>query len=134
MKTFVLLGALLLAGCASSTHDVYAPVRNVDYSAISHDPFWLVSVGDDKIVLTMGPAGGNADGELITTEFPRVLSKTLSDGARRWESSDGKATITLEARRGRCTAGGRTYTDRTIVRLNGREYKGCGGPETNGAG
>ena len=124
---------LLLAACAP-TPDVHGPVDHFEYGAISHDPFWLVSVGDDSIVLTMGPSGGSADGELTTTTFPRVLSKTSADGSRTWESSDGTAVISLEARRGPCTTGGRTYADRTRVRLSGRELKGCGGPETGGAG
>jgi uncharacterized membrane protein len=132
MRKLVFLGPLLASACASSP-EVHAPVDNFEYGAISHDPFWLVSIGDDRIVLTMGPAGGRADGDLTTTEFPRVLPRE-TNGVRRWESGEGTQVLTLEARPGPCTTGGRTYADRTRVMLSGRVLTGCGGPEVKGAG
>lgn len=119
----------MLAGCSTSSRPL-SPVEDFQYGAISHDPFWLVSIGDDKIVLTLGPEGGRADGELVSYEYPRVLPKT-TDGVRRWQSAEGNQVITVEARPGPCTTGGRTYADSTRVLLGGRMMEGCGGREVS---
>ena len=131
MKRLLALLSLLLAGCAAERPQVYAPVENIRYGAISHDPFWLVSIGDDKIVLTTGPSGGRADGELTSYAYPRPLP-TYRDGIRRWESSEGTAVITVEARKGPCSTGGHAYQDRVKVYLSGRMMEGCGGREITG--
>ncbi len=132
MRHFLLLGFLALAGC-STTSDVHGPKDHFEYGAISHDPFWIVSVGDQQIVLTRGPSGGRADGELTTVEFPRTLPVETESGVRRWESGQGSAFISLEARPGPCTTGGRTYADTTRVIVSGQQQlRGCGGPEMRG--
>lgn len=109
-----------------------SPVRDFQYGAISHDPFWLVAIGDDRIVLTVGPPGGRADGELSSIEYPRTLPRDLN-GVRRWESGSGTQVIAIEARRGPCITGGRTYADKTKVFLSGRSMSGCGGRELGAA-
>lgn len=131
MKRLVPLAAIALAGCAATGERPYSPVDNFHYGAISHDPFWLVSIGDDRIVLTMGPTGGRADGELKSFEYPRVLPK-VTDGVRRWQSAEGTQVITVEARPGPCMTGGRTYADKTRILLSGRMMEGCGGREVTG--
>lgn len=128
MKRAIVLLPLLLAGCASEQPQVYAPVKNIRYGAISHDPFWLVSIGDDRIVLTTGPSGGRADGELDSYAYPRPLP-IFKDGVRRWESGNGTAVIAVEAREGPCSTGGHSYQDRVKVYLSGRTMEGCGGRE-----
>jgi uncharacterized membrane protein len=134
MKALPLFAALaipaILAGCSTGDRAPYNPVNDFQYGAISHDPFWLVSIGDDQMVLTMGDAGGRADGELKSFIYPRVLPRTVN-GIRRWESGDGTQVISLEARPGPCTTGGRTYADRTRVFLSGRAMDGCGGREVS---
>lgn len=121
MKPAFLL-PLLLAGCAT-TPQAYAPVSDVRYTAIGADPFWLLSIGDDRIVLRTASAEEDA-------VWPRPLPRTV-DGARIWESSDGTTAISIETRPGPCTgAGGQTYEDNVRVRLSGRELAGCGGPLT----
>src|SRR3546814_18851992 len=95
---------------------------------MGHDPFWMVAIGDDQIVLTMGPPGGRADGELLSTSYPRVLPRE-TDGVRRWESGEGTQVIAIEARTAECTTGGRAYPDQVTVTLSGRMPKGCGGEE-----
>ena len=134
MKAPSLLAVLAIsatvAGCSTAGEAPYNPVTDFQYGAISHDPFWLVSIGDDKIVLTMGDAGGRADGELKSFIYPRVLPRTAG-GIRRWESGEGTQVISLEARPGPCTTGGRTYADRTRVFLSGRTMDGCGGREVS---
>ncbi len=106
-------------------------MNEFSYGAISHDPFWLVSIGGDQIVLTLGPEGGRADGGLSSYSYPRVLPHS-ANGVRRWQSVDGTAVISVEARRGPCRTGGRSYQDRVTVYLSGRMMKGCGGPEVAG--
>lgn len=122
---------LLLAGCQTSNRP-YSPVEDVRYTALGHDPFWLVTIGDDRIVLTLGPEGGRADGELDSYTFPRVLPREI-EGVRIWESGQGTGVITVEARPGPCDgSAGRRYADTVHVRLGGREMTGCGGRELTG--
>jgi len=131
MKRLWFLAPLVLTACATSRERPFNPVKDFHYGAISHDPFWLVSIGDDRIVLTIGPAGGRADGELSSFDYPRVLPR-MADGVKRWESGAGTQVITVEARPGPCSTGGRTYADKTRIFLSGRTMSGCGGREVAG--
>jgi len=131
MRAILLLP--LLAGCAGSQAP-YSPARDVRYSALGQDPFWMVTIGDDSIVLTLGPAEGGK-GKLSGHSYRRVLPRTV-DGVRSWESADGTAVIMVEARPGPCTGSrGSRFEDEVRVRLSGRELHGCGGRriETRGA-
>ncbi len=133
VKLFVPLLALplLLAGCETNDQP-YSPVEDVRYTALGHDPFWLVTIGDDRIVLTLGPEGGRADGALDSYAFPRVLPRE-ENSVTRWESADGTSVITVEARPGPCAgSSGRRYADVVHVMLSGRELKGCGGRQLTG--
>jgi uncharacterized membrane protein len=118
-----LLALCLPAACAASPQP-YAPVRNVRYQAVGAEPFWLLTIGDDRIVLTAPDGGQRARGRVAM--WPRTLPRTV-DGVRSWESGDGTSVISVQARPGPCTAGGRTYEDQVRVRLSGRELNGCGG-------
>ena len=124
--TLLLLPLALLAAC--KTYDrPYAPVENVRYSAIGYDPFWLLTIGDDRIVLRIGHDGGGEAREYDDAVFPRTLPRTV-DGVRTWQSGEGTAVIAIEAHRGPCEgSGGRRYEDLVRVRLSGRELTGCGG-------
>ena len=124
-----LLPLLLLAGCAAAVEAPYAPTASVEYGARGHDPFWMVTVGDDRIVLARGPDGGRADGEIVEAVYPRVLP-VERDGVRRWESGEGTMVIAIEARQGPCIDGGRSYEDKVKVYLSGVMLEGCGGRET----
>lgn len=128
MRHLLPLAALALVGCAADDRSLpYAPVRHVQYSAIGSDPFWMVAIGDDAIVLTLGAEGGRADGGLESYAYPRVLPRSDGD-LRTWESGDGTGVITVQARPGPCDgAGGLRYEDHVRVRLSGRELSGCGG-------
>ena len=112
---------LLFAACASAERP-YAPVEDVRFTALGHDPFWMATVGDDSIVLTLGP-----EGALNEQRWPRTLPRT-DGGVTRWESGDGTAVISIEARPGPCTGSrGAVYEHHATVRLSGRELSGCGG-------
>ncbi len=121
-----LLPLLLLTGCQTGSRP-YAPVENVRYAALGHDPFWMVTIGDDRILLDLArgpdaPANGRE-----SHVFARTLPRTV-DGVRSWQSGDGTRVIGIEARPGRCEgAGGIIYPDQVVVRLSGRELRGCGG-------
>jgi uncharacterized membrane protein len=124
-KPALLAISLLVAACAAD--QPYAPVRDVRYSALGEAPFWMVTIGDDKILLTLAPDGGGRRARLRSHAYPRVLPHSDGD-IRRWESGDGTAVIAVEARPGPCTASrGATYADHVRVRLSGRELQGCGG-------
>lgn len=134
MKRCLPLALLALSACAADgSREPYSPVGEFQYGAMGHDPFWMVAIGDDQIVLTLGPPGGRADGELTSTSFPRVLPRDVN-GARRWESGQGTQVIAIEARPGDCTTGGRTYEDKVTVTLSGRMLKGCGGRDVEDRG
>jgi uncharacterized membrane protein len=120
-----LLAVLLLGACR--TTEPYDPVRDVRFTAIGHDPFWMVTIGDDSIALAVGRSPDMPGSGMIEHRYPRSLPR-LVDGVRRWESVDGTAAITVEARDGPCEgAGGARYEQMVRVRLNGRELNGCGG-------
>ncbi|TFI57779.1 hypothetical protein E2493_13195 [Sphingomonas parva] len=126
-SALALLVPLLLAGCATR-EPPFAPVAQVDYTAVGHDPFWMVTIGDASIVLTLGaeePGGRKSD--LRTHSVPRVLPRT--DGTvTRWESGEGTAVIAIEARHGPCTgARGLVYREHVTISLSGRQLTGCGG-------
>lgn len=122
-----LLAFAALGACQTHQDRPYAPVESVEYSALGHDPFWLATIGDDVIVLTLGPAGGRADGPLESYRWPRVLPRE-TDGVRRWESADAAGTIVIEARPGPCTGSdGARFADRVTVTLADRTLSGCGG-------
>jgi uncharacterized membrane protein len=126
MKAAIPLALLALAGCATSRAP-FSPVSQVDYSAVGHEPFWMVTIGDDSIVLTLGAQPGT-EGRLSSHRFARVLPN-VTDGVTRWESGDGTAAIAVEARPGPCTGSrGRRYRDQVTVSLSGRQLDGCGGP------
>jgi len=118
-RLLLLVPALLLAGCETSSRP-YAPVRNVRYQAMGAEPFWLLNIGDDRIVLR----SSGQDGEAI---WPRTMPRT-EGGARIWQSGEGVQAIMIEARPGPCeTESDRVYADRVRIRLGGRELAGCGG-------
>lgn len=121
-----LLALPALAACQTGRAP-YSPIDNVAYSALGHDPFWLLTIGDERIILTLGDEGGRADGALASYAYPRVLARHEGE-FRTWESADGNAVIAVQARPGPCRgSGGRTFEDQVRVRLSGRELSGCGG-------
>lgn len=122
----VLPAALMLAaGCASSP-TVYQPIADPAYMAIGRDPFWMVAIGDSRIVLRLAQGAGEGSGEAADISWPRVLPRTV-DGVRSWQSGEGTSVITIEARPGPCDAGRQRFADHVRVRLSGRELNGCGG-------
>ncbi len=118
-----LLCLTLLAACQTSSRP-YAPVDTVRYSAIGGEPFWMVTIGDDRIVLRIGQAGSG----VRDIAYPRTLPVTQGNLIR-WQSGQGTAVITVEARRmpAACEQGGRRYEDHVRVMLSGRVLEGCGG-------
>jgi uncharacterized membrane protein len=118
-----LLCLTLLAACQTASQP-YAPLDNVRYSAIGADPFWMVTIGDDRIVLRLGQAGS----EVRDISYPRTLPNTQGN-LTRWQSGEGTQVITVEARRlsEHCEQSGRRYEDHVRVMLSGRMLEGCGG-------
>jgi len=117
-RLLLALPALLLAACATSPRP-YAPVRNVRYQALGAEPFWLLTIGDDRIVLRTSEGG-----EAI---WPRTMPR-MEGETRIWQAGDGVQVIAVEARPGPCeTDGEEVYADQVRVRLSGRELNGCGG-------
>jgi uncharacterized membrane protein len=122
-KLLFLLPLILAGGCETNSRP-YNPVENVRYTALGHDPFWMVTIGDDRIVLRQAHPRGHPHADAV---FPRTLPQTV-DGIRTWQSGEGIAVISIEARRVPCQgSGGQVYEDQVRVRLSGRELTGCGG-------
>ena len=121
-----LLSLLLLAACATPPRP-YAPVDNVRYSAIGAEPFWMVTIGNDRIVLRLGHEGREVR-DISDISYPRTLP--IVDGnVTRWQSGDGTQVITITARNTPtpCELDGRRYADVVRVTLSGRMLDGCGG-------
>lgn len=118
-----LLALLLLAGCGTTSRP-YAPVDDVRYSAIGADPFWMVTIGDDRIVLRLGQEGR----DVRDIGYARTLPITQGN-LTRWQSGEGTQVITVEARHlaTPCEQSGRRYEDHVRVMLSGRMLEGCGG-------
>jgi uncharacterized membrane protein len=124
-NAWLFLAPLLLAGACSSTPRAYSPVQHPFYSAIGENPFWMVAIGDDRIVLRLGGENGAAAPQ--EQIWPRTLPR-LVDGGRIWQSGEGTGIITIESRPEPCTGSrGTRYEDHVRVRLSGRELNGCGG-------
>ena len=133
MRRSLLLLLLLAAGCQTNSTP-YSPVENVRYQALGQDPFWMVTIGDDAIVLTFGRAPGGRRARLDGHRYPRTLPRHAG-GVTSWTSLDGSASIGIDASPGPCEgAGGLRYRNRVRVRLDGREMHGCGGPRIDGRG
>ena len=112
-RLLLALPLLLLAACAAQPR-VYQPVASQSYAALGSEPFWLLNIGDDRIVLR------TPEGE---TSWPRTM-RSNAEGVRSWESGE----IRIVARPGPCTAQGeRVYEDHVTVTLPGRQLAGCGG-------
>ena len=98
-RALLLLAPLLLAaGCATAPQP-YNPVQHVAYSALGENPFWMVAIGDDRIVLRLGGENGAAAPEDLV--WPRTLPRIV-DGALIWESGEGTGVIAIESRPGPC--------------------------------
>ena len=128
MKPFLLLAALLAAGCARSGDEPLSLVDNPHYQALGHSPRWTLAIGEDDIALRLGhdnfPEGGVA---FVDYRFPRRGARHV-EGGRVWHSTHGGSAITVEARTGPCDLGhGDPFPDVVRVRLGSREYRGCGG-------
>lgn len=123
-KCWAALPLLLLGACETTPRaEPYAPVASVHYSAIGQQPFWLLTIGEDRIVLRQGSEGG----EINESVWPRTLPRTV-DGTTLWQSGEGTQVIAIASRRGPCTgSAGRVYEDEVRVRLSGVELRGCGG-------
>ena len=120
MKRLLLaLPLLLAAGCAASSRP-YAPVRDVAYQAMGAEPYWLLAIGDDRIVLRSTTFEGER-------AWPRTLPRTVN-GVRSWRSESAGGTITVESRPGPCEdEGEQLYEDNVRVILGDHELTGCGG-------
>ena len=113
-----LLPLIAATGCAGNPQP-YAPVGDVAYQALGAEPFWMLSIGDDRIVLRQA---GQPD-----RVWPRTLPRS-ENGVRSWSSGEGGEAIVVEARPGPCTAENeRIYEDDVLIRVAGGERRGCGG-------
>ena len=126
MKRSLPLLLLALGACTTATDRPYSPVAAMQYAAIGGDPFWMLAIGDDKIVLSTGPGPGEAGNALRTQTYRRVLPRQTG-AVRRWESGEGTDVITIEASPGPCALRDQTFEDRVTVSLSGRQLQGCGG-------
>lgn len=121
----VLALPLLLVACASA-RTPYNPVDDVRYSAVGADPFWLLTIGDDRILLRHA-----GDPQSATTPADSVWPRTLPrivDDVTTWQSEGAAGAIEIEARAQTCASGGRMFRDTVTIRLPARELTGCGGP------
>ncbi|HYI49277.1 MAG TPA: hypothetical protein VEX35_12520 [Allosphingosinicella sp.] len=118
-RLLLVLPLLVAAGCATSPQP-YAPVRDVAYQAKGAEPYWLLAIGDDRIVLRSTTFEGERS-------WPRTLPRTVG-GVRTWRSEQGGSAITVESRPGPCEdEGEELYEDNVRVNLGDHVLTGCGG-------
>ena len=120
MRKLALLPPLLLAaGCATPPRP-YAPARDVAYQAIGAEPFWVLTIGDDRIVLRSSSLEGERS-------WPRTLPRTVA-GVRTWRSEHEGSAVTVESRPGPCeTEGAEVYEHNVRVIVGDQALSGCGG-------
>jgi len=108
-----ILGALLLAGCAT----LPAGERET-YRALGTEPFWSITIANGRMTYST-PDGG------FSVAAPR--GQELGDG-RLWETR----RIRLQASNGECSDGmsDRTYSQTVRAVVDGRALEGCGGDYT----
>jgi uncharacterized membrane protein len=117
--------SVLLAGCA--TAGPYAPVRETRFAALGQQPFWMVTIGDDRIVFRSAAEAAGVD-RRDERVFPRTLPRTVG-GVVTWHSQAGTDTITIESSPGPCANGrSQQFERRVTVRMNETVFSGCGGP------
>ena len=118
-RLLLTLSALALLGACATNQRPYAPIDNVRYQAAGTEPFWLLAIGDDRIVLRTAN-----EGERV---WPRTLPR-MEGATRVWQSGEGAAAIIVEARPGPCTAPNeRVYEDEVRIRAGALTLTGCGG-------
>jgi uncharacterized membrane protein len=111
--------ALAAAGCATSSTP-YAPVENVRYQGAGTEPFWLLAIGDDRIVLRIGDEDER--------QWPRTLP--MRDGnVVRWRSDGSAGPILVESRSTPtpCELGNQSFQDVVRVMVGELRLEGCGG-------
>ncbi|HKR24663.1 MAG TPA: hypothetical protein VJS15_05355 [Allosphingosinicella sp.] len=124
-RLLLTLPACALAAACATDQRPYAPVRDIRYQALGSQPFWLLAIGDDRIVLrTTQP-----DDE---RSWPRTLPRTQGVD-RAWRSGEGETAILVEASDGPCSDDrGVEYADHVRVTFGARELHGCGGRQLRG--
>jgi uncharacterized membrane protein len=120
MKRLLLALPLLLAAGCETSRQPYAPVRDVAYQALGAEPFWMLAIGDGRIVLRASTFEGER-------AWPRTLPRTVG-GVRSWRSEQGDSAIVVESRPGPCeTEGEEVYADNVRVTVGDQTLTGCGG-------
>jgi len=119
-RLLLALPAFVLAAACATSQRPYAPVQDVRYQAAGTEPFWLLAIGDNRIVLRIANEGER--------DWPRTLPMT--DGnVRQWRSGSGADNIVIDVRQTPtpCENGGRAFEDFVRVTIGERFYEGCGG-------
>ena len=124
MKLLHGLPLLLLAAACAVPPTEYGRTTALRYEAFGDPPLWRLSIGDDRLALTIhDPALGPT-----STSFEGVAARTEGETTRWRAGGDGPGGISVEARRETCIAAdGTRYEDQVTVRLSGRQLEGCGG-------
>lgn len=125
---FLLGLPLLLAACAVPKAE-YRHDTALRYEAFGDPPLWRLSVGDDRLALTIhDPALGPT-----STSFADVTARTEGETTRWTAGGESLGRVDVEARRETCVAAdGTRYEDRVTVSLSGRQLEGCGGKRLMG--
>jgi uncharacterized membrane protein len=114
---------LLLSGCTT-----LGTLGTDEYfDAGGANPEWSVSVGPVEINMAIGHADRHHSSQLVLT-FPMVKGHRSRD-VYMWESERDGRQIVVEDRPGSCrrSAQGMKFPRTVRVRLDEREFEGCGG-------
>jgi uncharacterized membrane protein len=122
-KAFPLVVVLaLLSGCTT----LGSLGSDELFNAGGANPDWSVSVGLGGIDMAIGPGDRHHSSQLVVT-FPMVKGHRSGD-VYIWESERDGRHIVVEDRPGPCRSAQGMKFPRTVrVRLDEREFEGCGG-------
>jgi heat shock protein HslJ len=95
----------------------YPPQGEANYRALGTEPFWNLEIGRDIVF-------SNADGARVVQPTPRPINGVAGEIYQ-----TQRINVNIVHSRG-CSDGmsDRTYPDSVQVRVDGREYRGCGAP------
>ncbi len=101
-----------------------AAARGVRFLGRGNEPGWRVEVGPGDLVRVVHHYG------TVRADFPGAIARTLPNGDTVHEAVSGAHSLRLTLRPARCTddMSGEVHPVTVLLRFDGEERRGCGGP------
>lgn len=103
-----------------------ARLLGAEYRAVGQEPGWTVEVDEERRIQFVGDYGSTR----VATPAPPPATETAAAGANRvtYTARTAAHTLVLEVVRQACRddMSGEAFPTTAVLRLDGREYRGCG--------